>query len=391
MPKLCDTLSCSGCTACANACPKECISMVADDEGFLRPHVDMTQCVDCGLCQRACPVLHPPTLPDRQPQLLAVLNKDEQDRSRAASGGMFILLAQQIIHKGGVVFGAAFEPDFSVAHCAAETEADLYRFCGPKYTQSVISDSYQQALSFLKQGRQVLFSGTPCQIMGLRTFLGKDYPDLLTVDIICHGIPSPAVWQRYIQDRCRKDGEDRPDFITFRSKDNGWTKYEVVFRYPQNEYRIHHGQDPFMRGFLKDLYLRPSCHRCIAKGTRRVADITLADLWGAAKICPELFDDKGTSLVMLHSEKAKAIWDAIGHKIQSAPVGEEAIAYNSAAIRSVVPHPNRSLFFQRFRDHEDLSSLILELTPDPVVKPPSLYRRIRGKLGRALRPLFKSK
>ena len=146
-----------------------------------------------------------------------------------------------------------------------------------------------------------------------------------------------------------------------------------------------------MRGFLRDLYLRPSCYRCVTKGTHRVADITLADLWGAARICPELFDDKGTSLVMLHSEKAKSIWDAISHKIQCAPVGDEAIAYNPAAVRSVTPHPNRSLFFQRFPSEEDISALILELTPDPVVKPPSLYRRIRGKLGRALRPLFKSR
>lgn len=364
--------------------------MVADAEGFLRPMVDRTLCVECGLCQKACPILHPPVLSEQEPQLWAVINTDQTDRARAASGGVFILLARQIIEKGGAVFGAAFRPDFSVAHSAAETEADLYRFCGPKYLQSVVGDTFSQAKRILDQGRHVLFSGTPCQIMGLRNFLGKDYPNLLAVDLICHGVPSPVVWSRYVRERTGKDGE-RLESVSFRSKTKSWSGYEVCLRYEDSEYRVHHRDDPYMRGFLRDLYLRPSCYQCVAKGTRRVADITLADLWGAAKICPELFDDKGTSLVLIHSEKGKAVWDAIAHQIHCVSLSEEAIAYNPAAIRSVVAHPNREVFFQRFEDCENLSALILELTPDPVVKPPSIYRRICGKLGRALRPLFKSK
>lgn len=390
MPKLCDVSSCSGCAACANACPKGCISMVADAEGFLRPAVDGTRCVECGLCGRACPVLHPPVAPAQEPQLWAVINTDDFDRVRAASGGMFILLARQVLEKGGVVFGAVFRSDFSVAHGAAETEADLYRFCGPKYLQSVIGDTFLQTKKALDQGRYVLFSGTPCQIMGLRSFLGKDYPTLLTVDLICHGVPSPAVWRRYVRERSEKDG-GWPQEVSFRSKAKSWGNYEVLFQYGSTEYRVHHRDDPYMRGFLRDLYLRPSCHQCIAKGTRRVSDITLADLWGAQKLCPELFDDKGTSLVMIHSQKGKAVWEKISHQVCCAPVSEETIACNPAAVRSVDPHPNREWFFQRWTDCEDLSALILELTPDPVVKSPSLYLRIRGKLGRALHPLFKSR
>ncbi|MBQ9761486.1 MAG: Coenzyme F420 hydrogenase/dehydrogenase, beta subunit C-terminal domain [Oscillospiraceae bacterium] len=386
MPALCDVSACSGCSACASICPKGCISMAADREGFLRPVVDAGRCVDCGLCQRACPVLHPPALPEQEPQLLAVLNSDDSDRARAASGGVFILLARQILKKGGVVFGAAFRPNHAVEHCAAETEADVYRFCGPKYLQSVIGDAYRQAKEFLEQGRYVLFSGTPCQIMGLRSFLGRDYPTLLAVDLICHGVPSPAVWNRYVRERALKDGGE-PETITFRSKEKSWSGYEVRFRYEGAQYQVHHRDDPYMRGFLRDLYLRPSCHRCVAKGIRRVSDVTLADLWGAQKLCPELFDDKGTSLVMLHSEKGKAVWGALASQVRCAPVSQDAIGYNPAAICSVTPHPNRALFFARFADCDDLSALILELTPDPIVKPPSLYRRIRGKLGRMLRSL----
>lgn len=391
MPQLCDVLSCNGCAACAGICPKKCIDMVPDPEGFLRPVVDRTACAGCGLCQKVCPVLHPPVAPDREPELLAAVGLDDDDRMQASSGGVFILLARYVLERQGVVFGAAFQPDFSVAHDYAESEPEVYRFCGSKYLQSRIGDSYQKARAFLEQGRHVLFTGTPCQIIGLKSFLGKDYDKLISMDIICHGVPSPAVWQRYVQARTEKDGAGPPDHITFRSKSKSWSRYEIVFRYEGKEYRVQYGNDPYMRGFLRDLYLRPSCHQCIAKGTRRVSDITLADLWGAEKLCPELYDDKGTSLVMLHSEKGKEVWDDIRHKLRCAPVGTEAIAHNSAAIRSVEPHPNRDLFFQQLGDREDLSALILELTCDPVPAPPSLYRRIRGKLGRILRSCFKSK
>ena len=389
MIELGNDLRCCGCSACANACPKDCISMVADAEGFLRPIVDETICISCNQCDRVCPILHPPVLPKQDTELLAAVNEDDADRSRSSSGGIFVLLVQYVLKKKGVVFGAAFQPDFSVSHDYAESEPDVYRFCGSKYVQSKIGDSYQKTRDFLEQGRYVLFTGTPCQIIGLKRFLGKDYPKLITMDIICHGVPSPAVWMDYVRQRIASDHAGQPEHIEFRAKDTGWSLFSMKFTYKDKVYRSSLQEDLFMRGFLRNLFLRPSCHQCIAKDARRISDITLADLWGASKICPELYDDKGTSLVMLHSEKGKEVWDEIRHKLRCTPVGIEVFDHNSAAIRSVVPHPNRALFFQQFNDCDDLSSLILELTPDP--KPPSLYRRIQGKLGRALRPLFESK
>lgn len=384
MTALCDDLLCTGCSACADTCPKSAITMMPDQEGFLRPVIDGDACVDCGLCQRSCPILHPPACLDREPQLWAVINKNDHDRSVAASGGVFILLAQEVLKKGGVVFGAAFQSDFSVAHEAAETKEKVLRFCGPKYAQSRIGSTFRQAKDYLDQGRPVLFSGTPCQIMGLRTFLKQDYPHLLTADIICHGVPSPGVWKKYIEERARKDAGSPPEWVTFRSKVNGWSKYEMVFRYREGEYRVRHGEDPFMRGFLRELYLRPSCYQCAAKGSRRPSDFTLGDLWGCSSLCPDLFDDKGTSLVMIHSDKGQVLWEDLSEQILAEPVTDDAFRYNPAAVRSVEPHPDRALFFHRFADCGDLSALILELTPDPVVKPPSLYRRVRSKLGRML-------
>lgn len=385
MLQLCDARSCNGCTACANICPKKCINMTPDKEGFLRPVVEESACIGCGLCQKVCPVLHPPVLPQQEPELLATVNRDDADRLGSSSGGIFILLARYVLGKKGVVFGAAFQPDFSVAHDYAETESEVYRFCGSKYLQSKIGDSYQKVKLFLEQDRYVLFTGTPCQIIGLKQYLGKDYPKLITVDIICHGVPSPAVWMEYVRQRIASDHAGLPERIEFRAKDTGWTVFSMKFTYKDKRYCASLRDDPFMRGFLRDLYLRPSCYRCIAKGTRRVSDITLADFWNVQKLCPELFDDKGTSLVMVHSQKGKAAWEQIAHQVRCAPAPEEAIACNPAAVRSVTAHPNREEFFRRLEDCKDLSALILELTPDPVVKPPSLYRRIRGKMGRILR------
>lgn len=385
MPELCDIASCNGCSACANACPKDCIRMVPDREGFLRPVIDETACVSCGLCEQSCPVLHPPALSAEEPTFWAAYNKDDQARFTASSGGIFTLLAQWVLERDGAVFGAAFQEDFSVAHRCGEAQQEVSAFCGSKYVQSKIGDTFRQAKALLEQGRYVVFSGTPCQIMGLRGFLKKDYPRLIAIDIICHGVPSPAVWQRYIQNRLETDRGGQLRSVTFRAKDKGWSGYETNLVYEETEYRVDHSLDPYMRGFLRNLYLRPSCSQCVAKGTRRYSDITLADLWGANRLCPELHDNKGTSFVLLHTETGKKIWQDIQPLIHCCQITGEAIQCNTSAIHSSTPHPNRQQFFSRFSQCGDLIGLITELTPDPVTPPPSLYRRIRGKLGRILR------
>lgn len=360
--------------------------MDADSEGFLRPKVDTAACVQCGLCEKACPILHVPVLPAQEPEYFGAVNRSDPDRACASSGGMFILLARWILERNGVVFGAAFQSDFSVAHSFAETEAEVLAFCGSKYLQSRIGDTFRQAKAFLEQGRWVLFSGTPCQIMGLKSFLGEDHSKLITVDIVCHGVPSPAVWQRYVQERVSRDGKGALQLVSFRAK--GERGYSTLLRYEGGEYRVPHWKDPYMRGFLKELYLRPSCYQCIAKGTRRVADFTLADLWGAGEICPELDDGKGVSLVLLHSEKAKRLWSHISISIRGTPVGPEVFDHNPAAVCSMVCHPKRDTFFCRFQANADLINLICELTAEPEAPAMSLFRRVRGKIGLVLRGWF---
>ena len=241
-----DKSNCCGCAACVQRCPKQCISMVEDNEGFLYPKVDTQVCVDCGMCEKVCPVINQNE--ERIPLgAFAAVNPDEQIRRDSSSGGIFTMLAEKTIAKGGVVFGVKFNKDWMPEFGYAETMEDIAPFRGSKYVQAIVGNAYKKAEEFLKAGRDVLFSGTSCQIAGLKKFLRKDYENLLTVDIICHGVPSPKVWNMYLEETCSKLMKTRTDgknsvvsakggeykscieTISFRSKINGWKKYRCFF------------------------------------------------------------------------------------------------------------------------------------------------------------------
>ena len=227
--KLAAINKCTGCQSCAAICPKGCIHMEWDAEGFLYPVVAEDLCINCGLCEVKCPVLRLSEHKDENTMAYATYSLDNELRRDSTSGGVFSLLAQTVLQKNGIVFGAAYNPDFSVSHQYTETEDGLQRFRGAKYVQSDIGKSYRQVRSFLNENRYVLFSGTPCQIAGLQSYLGKDYEKLICVDLICHGIPSPEVWQHYIDYRAQVDNNGiRPEYINLRSKTTGWQRYSVI-------------------------------------------------------------------------------------------------------------------------------------------------------------------
>lgn len=199
MIKLTDKKDCCGCAACVQRCPKHCISMKEDEEGFLYPFIDETVCINCGLCEKTCPIIsRPEKLPTME--VLAVKNRNEAERMASSSGGVFIALAKKVIEQGGVVFGAVFDENWEVKHTYSETLDGVKPMMGSKYVQSRIGESFCQAERFLKEGRKVLFTGSPCQITALHNYLHKDYPNLLAVDFLCHGVPSPGVWRRYIDE-----------------------------------------------------------------------------------------------------------------------------------------------------------------------------------------------
>lgn len=295
-----DKKDCCGCHACATVCPKHCIAMCVDEEGFLYPSVRIDACVKCGLCEQVCPVIH--QAHSRLPlKVYASMSKILKIRMRSSSGGLFTLLAETVIKQGGIVFGAKFDEDWNVVHAWTDTMEGITAFQGSKYVQSVIGTTFREAKTFLQQGRKVLFSGTPCQIAGLKRYLRKEYPQLLTVDIVCHGVPSPAVWQCYLNSL--KDRMEKITRVSMRDKTEGWNHYRMEIH--AGKRALYSGRaacNDYSRGYLANLFLRPSCHSCPARQGKSQSDITLGDFWGIHRFYPMFDDHKGTGLVLINTQ-----------------------------------------------------------------------------------------
>lgn len=327
--------------------------MKEDKEGFLQPRIDSKGCINCHRCENSCPILH---VEKQDPKIETIVNvavnKDNDIRARSSSGGVFHALAKWIISQGGVVFGVRFNDKWEVVHDYAETMECLFPFMGSKYVQSRIGDTYRQAKGFLEKGRWVLYSGTPCQLGGLRSFLSKDYERLIQVDLICHGVPSPRVWRDYLnEDFPRADAFSR---IAFRTKDNGWHgEYGMVIEEIRGGKMISHrfsNNNPFLFGFLFNYFLRPSCYHCEFKTIARNSDITLADAWGIEHYAPEMDDNNGTSLLLVHSLKGRVILDALQRSITMKDVPLQVSLKSNRRVASSVPLTkarNRFFMFNR--------------------------------------------
>ena len=375
-----DKHNCCGCASCAQRCPKHCISMHTDDEGFLYPEVDTEKCIDCGLCEKACPILH-----DNEEHVpiesYAAKNPSEKERMSSSSGGIFVLLAKQILSQGGVIFGAILNSNLEVVHTHIDTLDDLVKLQKSKYVQSRIGSCYEEVETFLKNGRKVLFSGTPCQIAGLKHFLGKDYHDLLlTIDVVCHGVPSPGVWSRFVKElnAASKAAAGKNSLfsslktmpvitdINFRDKMQGWQKFAFSLQFgeataeaekntlfPPVEFNNSH----WGKAFVQNMFLRPSCHHCQFKCLRSNSDITLGDFWGINKKLPLFNDDKGVSAVLLNTKHGQDLFGLLN--TESIPIEyKDVIEGNMALVKSWEPSKNRNLFFIGFQKGKSVTKLI---------------------------------
>lgn len=382
---------CCGCSACAERCPRQCISMKEDEEGFLYPVVDETACVKCNVCDAVCPIINV-NAPTQPVEVFAAVHKDEQIRKRSSSGGVFTALAEKTIRKGGVVFGARFDKNWRVVHTSTETKEGLTAFRGSKYVQSLIGNSFLQVEKYLKADKLVLFTGTPCQVAGLKRFLRKEYDNLLTVDVICHGVPSPLIWSRYV-DTIRPKGVAGENSVSslkeipvitdilFRDKTAGWRKYgfsvwkgategsdeNTVFPPKSSKKEIFEIQQEnlYLRGFLQNLFLRPSCHHCRFRNFKSGSDMTIADFWGVEKVMPDFNDDKGMNLVILKNEKYKSLFKEMDLKIGIVSSSNYALAFkgNSSLFYDDKANPNRDDFFSQFiQNPESLCDLIERYT-----------------------------
>lgn len=356
--------------------------MAPDNEGFPHPVVDAERCTGCRLCETACPVLHRHDA--REPlAVYAALCRDQAVRMASSSGGIFTLLARQVLAAGGTVYGAGWNKTLQVTHKAARNEAELADLRGSKYVQSAMGATLHEAKADLEQGRKVLFSGTPCQIAGLRAFLRRDFPNLLCVDLICHGVPSPEVWGAYVRElETRHKAKAVRAF--FRNKNIGWKEFALAVTFADSaEYlgSLHH--DPFLRGFLADLYNRPACHQCLFRELRSGADLTLADYWNVAARFPDLDDNQGTSLVLASTQRGAEAFAQLAPQLVSRESDyADARRRNPYLFRSPVAHPKREKFFRNLK-RSSVATRIERLTR------PSSRRRLRNWLGRRWRAFEK--
>lgn len=357
-----DKADCCGCSACANICPKQCITMQADKEGFVYPLVDRDRCINCDLCKKVCPLIN---TPEQHPiiNVYAAKSSDDEIRFYSSSGGIFTEIAKGVLENGGIVFGAELDEDFSVYHSCAEKPYDLAKFRGSKYVQSNLKRTFEQTKVYLSEKRKVLYSGTPCQIAGLKNYLIKDFENLYTVDVVCHGVPSPAVYRKYLDELAEEAGAAIVK-VSFRDKHKGWKRGETVFTTEKAVFAASKRRDPYMKLFLNNVIIRPSCAECAFNNKRSRADITIADFWGIDKFHPEFDDDKGTTLVMINSLKGQQLFENIKDNITYISCTfEEAAAYNVAVSRSLNLHEKRQYFFDNYHEKK-IKALCAEILED---------------------------
>lgn len=349
MLNITDKTLCSGCFACSNSCPQGCITMQPDEEGFLYPQINNALCINCSVCEKKCPIITEYKIDcSEKTEFYAAISKDIEIRLKSSSGGIFSLIAEYVIDKKGIVFGAAFDNEFNVIHIGVDSKEELHRLRGSKYIQSNINNSFILAKQHLDNDRLVLFSGTPCQIGGFKAFLGREYDNLICQDIVCHGVPSPYIWQKYKKLlECR--AKSKISSVEFRNKKNGWKAFVFNVSFENNSVFSQPAKNNlYFKAFLKNLSLRKSCYNCHFKSVERVSDITLADLWGVDEISPQLNDNKGVSLIITHTQKGAGLLEALGDKMKILNVDRETcIKHNLPLTRSVILPTTREIFMKK--------------------------------------------
>ena len=383
-----DKSKCCGCNACGDICPKDAITFKTDIEGFWYPEINMERCIDCGLCEKVCPELHVNELKKNdyeQPVTLAAINKNMRIRWDSTSGGAFSALADIMYGQGGYVSGAVYNEDFSVSNFISNNPADLVRLRSSKYLQSNAEGLYRNIRDLLRNGEKVLVCGTPCQMAALRSFLRKDYDNLIIVDFICRGVSSPKVYRKYLDSLERRYG-GKVVYVKAKNKELGWRNLtrKVVF----DNGKVYYGvrmDDDFRRGYHTNVFCRPSCYVCQYKGFPRMADITIADYWGIEKVDKNLDNNIGTSMILLNSKKGKAYFDLVKDKLEWEYTKFESILPGNIALRKPIEPAkiNRKLFFEDL-DKGTFDDVVRKYFPLKKGKDVSF----RGKIKQLIKPYY---
>ncbi len=341
--------NCCGCTACVAICPQNCITMQEDEEGFLYPKVDQNVCINCGACERVCPILNNKKEEVFEQAAYIVQNKDPEVLRQSTAGGAFTAIAKYVLEHNGVVFGVELDENLVVKHIAVEREGELARFRNSKYVQSSVGEgTFRQVKTLLGEGRYVCFSGTPCQIEGLKSYLKKDYENLITVDVVCHAVPSPLIFRKYVEYQ-EKALADNVRIVRFRDKHYGYKYSTVNVITEKNHGNYYEGResDPWMRAFFSDICDRPSCYSCCFKKQYRVSDFTIWDCFVVDRFSKKLDNDKGATRMLVHTEKGRRIFERIKEDLSFIQVQPEKLVAGAKEMKeSVSTNENREKFFE---------------------------------------------
>ncbi len=345
---------CCGCTACKNICPKGAIEMVEDGEGFKYPKINKDKCIDCGLCKKVCPILNKQQFNDFKQKAYLFQNKKEDVRSDSTSGGFYSSIGEYVINNHGVVYGASFDKDFKVEHTKAEKVEELSKFRKSKYVQSNLKDTFKEIKAYLDDKRMVVFSGTPCQVAGLNNYLKKNYDNLILIDIMCHSVPSPLYYEKYKEYILKKMNAKKIISVNFRDKRKYGYKYSMMTVETDNGvYSQGIDTDPYLRAFFGDYSVRPSCYNCRFKTQKRVSDITIWDCFNINEIDKSFDDDKGTTRLLVQSEKGLEILN----KLESTRLKEidlkTAVGRVHEMTHSVKSKQGRDEFFKAINSDEN--------------------------------------
>lgn len=348
MKGICDTKSkCSGCGACAEKCPKSCVTMALDEEGFLYPKISKEECINCGLCRKVCMANH--TQPEHTPTITAcaAYSIHSDIRENSSSGGVFSELAEWVIKQSGIVYGVRMADDCkSAAYTKVEDIKGIAGLRGSKYIQAETAGIYHRVKIDLDNGKRVLFSGTPCITNALHLYLDKEYDNLLCVDVICHGASSPKVWSKYCEEKEKRYNASIMN-VNFRSKRYSWGNFGIeILDARHRKLYINKDEDDYMRLFLGNMSIRPSCYSCTSKKVR-YADITLGDFWGVERVLPEMDDERGLSMVIMRTDTGRMAMSAICESLMQKEISYDTVKECNVAECESVPQPvSRSEFFR---------------------------------------------
>lgn len=379
MDKIIEKKLCSGCTACMNICPKEAISMIKDKEGFKHPVINQDRCIDCNLCKKTCPILN--TVKNESiNKCYVAFNKDDKEREKSSSGGVFDILARAILNENGIVIGASFDENNKLSHIAIDNIKDLDKLKGSKYLQSDLNNIFSYIKDHIRY-KKILFVGMPCQVSGLKSFLKQDYNNLICIDLFCHGVPTPKLFNKYIKELENKYNDILLSY-NFRDKSTGWDTYSNTAIFKNNKISELKSKNKYMKLFLSDIALRESCYNCNFKLGNKYSDITLGDFWGVNNYYHDMYDKKGVSAVIVNTHKGITLFNIIKDSLEYKECKLDEILSGNPSLKESSKYPsNRQQFFTEI-DHLSVNDLAKKYK-----KKVSLARKILNKLKRIIKTI----